>query len=117
MKKRWKLWLAGGAAGAVNGLFGGGGGTVLVPMLTRWGGMGAKQVFATCVAVIFPVCLLSAGVYLLCHALDWGQALPYLIGGGLGGFLGGVTFEKVPVGWLRVLFALFLLYGGVRYLL
>ena len=30
--------------------------------------------------------------------------------------IGGLTFEKVPVKWLKVLFALFLLYGGVRYL-
>jgi uncharacterized membrane protein YfcA len=43
--------------------------------------------------------------------------LPYLAGGGVGGFIGGLTFEKVPLRWLRVIFALFLLYGGVKYLL
>ena len=36
--------------------------------------------------------------------------------GGGGGLIGGLTFEKVPVKWLKVLFGLFLLYGGVRYL-
>ena len=43
--------------------------------------------------------------------------LPYLLGGLIGGVLGGLTFEKVPVRWLKVIFGLFLLYGGVRYLL
>ena len=117
MNKTAKLRLAGAAAGAINGLFGGGGGTVLVPLLNRWGEMKPKQVFATCVAISFPVCAVSAGVYFLGHHLDWQQALPYLAGGALGGLAGGVTFERVPLTWLRVIFALFLLYGGVRYLL
>ena len=117
MKKAVRLGLAGAAAGVVNGLFGGGGGTVLVPLLNRWGGMKPKQVFATCVAVIFPVCAVSAGVYFLGHCLDWRQAMPYLVGGALGGLVGGLTFQRVPLTWLRVIFALFLLYGGVRYLL
>ena len=34
-----------------------------------------------------------------------------------GGFLGGKLFTKVPAVWLRRLFAAFLIYGGVRYLL
>ena len=114
--KKINIRLAGAAAGLINGLFGGGGGTVLVPLLNRWGGMKPKQVFATCVAVIFPACLVSAGIYFLYHHLDWRQALPYLVGGGIGGLVGGLTFEKVPLRWLRILFALFLLYGGVRYL-
>ena len=38
-------------------------------------------------------------------------------GGGIGGALGGLLFRKVSAGVLRKLFALFLLYGGVRYLL
>ena len=38
-------------------------------------------------------------------------------GGGIGGAVGGVLFRKVSGTWLRRIFALFLLYGGVRYLL
>ena len=41
----------------------------------------------------------------------------YLLGGLAGGFLGGKLFTKVPAVWLRRLFAAFLVYGGVRYLL
>ena len=42
---------------------------------------------------------------------------PYLAGGVAGGVIGGMTFEKVPVRILKIIFGLFLLYGGVRYLL
>ena len=43
-------------------------------------------------------------------------ALPYLLGGFAGGLVGGKLFKKVPNLWLRRIFALFLLYGGWRYL-
>ena len=33
-----------------------------------------------------------------------------------GGLVGGKLFKKVPNLWLRRIFALFLLYGGWRYL-
>ena len=76
-----------------------------------------KRALANCVATILPCCVLSGGVYLLRTGLDWGMALPYLLGGLAGGFLGGKLFTKVPAVWLRRLFAAFLIYGGVRYLL
>ena len=116
MKRGNKLRLAGALGGAVNGVFGGGGGMVLLPLLSRWGDLGSRAVFANCVAVIFPICLVSAAVYFFHARLDLAAAWPYLLGGGLGGLVGGLTFERVPVKWLKVLFALFLLYGGVRYL-
>ena len=46
MNKRWKYGLSGAAAGLVSGLFGGGGGTVLVPLLTGWCKMEQKRAFA-----------------------------------------------------------------------
>lgn len=104
-------------AGAANGCFGGGGGMVLLPLLTRWCRVEEKTAFATCVAVILPLCVVSAAVYVLRRGVDLTLAAPYLLGGMAGGFLGGRLFPKVSAGWLRYLFAGFLLYGGVRYLL
>ncbi len=117
MQQKAKLRLSGAAAGLVNGCFGGGGGMVMVPLLTRWCGLEQKQALATCVGVILPFCVLSAAIYVLRGGFDWLMALPYLIGGGIGGALGGLLFQKVSALWLRRIFALFLLYGGVRYLL
>ncbi len=64
-KKGKRLWyaLAGGAAGVVNGFFGGGGGQVLVPMLAGKCALEQRKAFATSVAVIAPLCALSAAIY------------------------------------------------------
>ncbi len=117
MRKATKCRAAGAAAGVVNGLFGGGGGIPLVLLLRKWAGLEEKAAFATCVAIILPVCLVSAGVYFLRSALPLREALPYLAGGLIGGLIGGRLFKNVPNTWLRRVFALFLLYGAARYLL
>ena len=105
---------AGGAAGLANGFFGGGGGMLLVPLLTRWCGLEQRKAFATSVAVILPLCALSAAIYFFRGGLELATALPYLAGGLLGGFLGGRVFKKLNMTWLRRAFALLILYGGVR---
>ncbi len=109
--------LAGAAAGIANGFFGGGGGSVLVPVLTGVCGMEQRRAFATAVAVILPLCALSAGVYLLRGELDLLAAAPYLLGGAAGGWIGGKIFKGVRVSWLKRGFGLLLIYGGVRNLL
>ena len=105
---------AGGAAGAVNGFFGGGGGMVLVPLLTARCGLNQRRAFATSVAVILPLCALSSVIYLLRGGLELSAALPYLLGGLAGGFLGGRLFKRVRMDFLRRGFALLMLYGGVK---
>lgn len=117
MQDKWKYRLSGIAAGTINGLFGGGGGTVLVPLLTGWCHVEQKRAFANCVAIIFPFCVVSAAAYLFRTQLRLMTALPYLAGGLAGGLVGGKLFKKVPCTWLRRIFGAFLLYGGVRYLL
>ena len=116
MKNKHKYRIVGVIAGAVNGLFGGGGGIPLLVLLTRWAKLEEKKAFATCVAVIFPLCVVSAVVYFLRCALPLAQALPYLVGGAAGGLVGGRLFQNVPNVWLRRIFAVFLLYGAWRYL-
>ena len=78
MQAKTKYALSGTVAGLVNGLFGGGGGMVLVPLLSGWCGLEGKQAFATCVAAILPLSAVSAAVYLLRQPFDWAAALPNL---------------------------------------
>ena len=117
MNHLWKSRLAGGAAGLANGLFGGGGGMVFLPLMSRSADLSKRQLFATCVAVIFPVCAVSAAVHFFRSGISLSQALPYLAGGLLGGFLGGRLYGRISTRWLRRIFALFLFYAGVKYLL
>ena len=113
----WKFVLAGALTGVANGFFGGGGGCILVPLLTKLCGLEGRKAFATSVAVILPLCVLSAGIYLVRGNLDWTVALPYLAGGAAGGWLGGKYFEKVRLSWLRRGFGLVILLGGIRCLM
>lgn len=113
----WKSTLSGAAAGLLNGFFGVGGGMLLVPLFRRWLKLEDKRALATTIAVLTPLCLLSAGVYLWRDRMEWAVLWPYLTGGLIGGFLGGVFFRKIPALLLRRLFALLLLYGAARNLL
>ncbi|MEG2420613.1 MAG: TSUP family transporter [Oscillospiraceae bacterium] len=106
--------LVGGAAGVVNGLFGGGGGMVLVPLLTARCGLSQERAFATSLFIILPLCVLSSALYLARGSLDLAVAAPYLAGGLVGGFLGGKLFQRLNMDWLRRGFALLILYGGVQ---
>jgi len=116
-----KLWLraalAGGAAGLVNGFFGGGGGMVLVPLLVRCCALERRRAFANSVAVILPLCVVSAAVYAFRGRLDLSSALPFLLGGLAGGYLGGRLFRRVSIHWLRRGFALLILFGGIKALI
>ena len=120
MEKK-RPWLApavaGGPAGVANGFFGGGGGMVLVPLLTGRCGLDQRRAFATSVAIILPLCVLSSVIYFFRGGLDLSAALPYLLGGLAGGWIGGRVFRRLNMDWLRRAFALLILYGGVRSLL
>ncbi len=114
MKEKAKYAATGALGGLANGLFGSGGGLFLVPLLTKWTGLEQRKAFATSVAIILPLSLVSAWVYLQKGALDLAAAWPYLVGGALGGFVSGRVFRKMSVTLLRRIFGLLILYGGIR---
>ena len=72
---------------------------------------------AWCIGVIFPACVISAVVYLLRGGVALSEAAPYLAGGLVGGWLGARLYGHIPLGVLRWLSAVVMLYGVVRYLL
>ena len=55
-----KLAAIGTAAGAFSGLFGVGGGTVIVPLLILWLGFGEREATGTSLAAIVVIALLAA---------------------------------------------------------
>lgn len=109
------IW-AGVAAGAVNGLFAAGGGMVLVPLLEKSGEFSEEEIFASSLAIILPICLVTLTVSAGTNPLPWSEALPYLLGSIPGGILAAVFGRKIPVDWLHRLLGVMILYGGVRYL-
>ncbi len=101
----------------LDGLFGAGGGMVLLPLLSRTTDLKPHELFACSVCIILPVSLVSAGIYLLRGGSFLPDAIPYLIGGAIGGAIAGLTLRKLPTKWLRRAFGAFILWGGLRLLL
>lgn len=114
LKKYLLLCLPGLSAGAVNGLFGAGGGMVLVPLLTRCTDLQENQVFPASVSIILPICIVS--LVLGGTGVSWNTALPYLLGSSVGGIATGLFGKKIPVSWLHRILGLLIVWGGVRYL-
>ncbi len=115
-EKIWFLALSGAAAGAVNGLFGAGGGMVLVPLLTLFTALEPEKVFPASVSIIFPICIVSLSFTLPEAGLPLKEAWPYLLASIPGGLAAGFWGDKIPVKWLHRGLGLLILWGGVRYL-
>lgn len=108
--------LAGIGAGAVNGLFGAGGGMVLVPLLIWLTKLDDEEIFPASVSIILPICLVSLSITFQWNAVPLSQIIPYLIGSTVGGILAGVFGKRIPTVWLHRLLGILILWGGVRYL-
>lgn len=116
MKKQLGYILAGGIAGAINGLLGAGGGMLLVPLLSLFTDLDEEHIFPTSVTVILPICLISLSISPGFANLPWQQAWPYLLSAIPGGILAGLLNKKIPVKWLHRILGIIILWGGVRYL-
>lgn len=116
MKKSLGITLAGLCAGAVNGLFGAGGGMVLVPLLTKVSGIQDQAVFPSSVCMILPICIVSLILSLNVKGIPLPMLFSYLGGSTAGGLLAGLLARKIPTQWLHRGLGLLILWGGVRYL-
>lgn len=113
MGKRWYYAAVGLAAGLLNGLFGTGGGTVVVPLLER-GGIPAQKAHATSIAVILPLSICSALVYLRGMEPQWMELVRFLPLGFVGALAGARLLRRVNDKVLRRIFGLLILAAAVR---
>ena len=112
-----RLAVIGIVAGAFSGLFGVGGGTVIVPLLILWFGFQEREATGTSLAAIVIIAALAAGVHGLYGNVhvDKGAivALP-----ALAGVVAGTALQqRVPTRWISLGFAIFLAFVGVELLL
>lgn len=113
-KKAILLAVCGLAVGAVNGLFGAGGGMLAVPVLTFAAGLGEKKAHATAIAVILPLCLVSTVVYAVRGIFDYSVLPPTIAGVLIGGLTGAVALKKLSAPVLNFLFYGLMLFAGVK---
>lgn len=99
--------------GFINGLLGAGGGMLAVPLLKK-AGAEQKQAHATSIALILPLCIFSATLYLINGKVAFSDAVGYLPAGTVGAVIGAILLSKIKDSWLRKIFALFIIWSGVR---
>ncbi|MFV0452921.1 MAG: sulfite exporter TauE/SafE family protein [Propioniciclava sp.] len=104
-----RLVLVGVAAGLLSGMFGIGGGTIVVPALVLWLGMPTKLSAGTSVAAILPTAIVGATSYALQGQVNW-VAAACLAGGIIVGAQGGsLMLHRLPVVAIQWCFMVFLL--------
>ncbi len=116
MKSKLKFAITGLAAGAVNGLFGGAGGMVLVPLLTGFCRLDDKKVFPASVAIIAPICIVSVLAGVWGTKISFADLSPYLAGSALGGIITCIWGKRISTLWLHRILGVLILWGGLRYL-
>lgn len=108
--------IAGFSAGAVAGLFAAGGGMVLIPLLSLLTDLDDSDIFASSIAIILPVCIVSLTATAMTGTVAWAESLPWLFGSAAGGVLAGKYGKKIPAVWLHRGLGILIVWGGLRYL-
>ena len=106
---RWlKLGAIGTAAGAFSGLFGVGGGTVIVPLLILWLGYEEREATGTSLAAIALIAAVAAGIQATYGNVDVPRGL--LVGlPAVAGVLAGTALQqRVPTRAISAVFAVLL---------
>ena len=110
--------LTGFASGIINGVFGTGGGIVLVFLLAKLmkeeKGYSPRDAFATVILTVLPMSLLSAYMYINEGSVSIKAAYEYLPAASLGGVTGALLLDKINLKFLKKLFALLVVYAGIK---
>ena len=115
-KNRIVSVLAGAFAGIINGLFGGGGGMIIVPALTLLLKRNQKRAQATAIMLILPLSLISGLFYASFGSYNLRVGIPVIIGVTVGGAIGALLLSKISSKWLSIIFTVVMAAAGVKML-
>lgn len=104
-----KLAVIATAAGTFSGLFGVGGGTVIVPLLVLWLGFGERLATGTSLAAIIVIGAFAAGAQAIYGNVDAAKAALVGVPALAGVVAGAAIQQRVPERALSALFAVLLL--------
>ena len=117
MPRALRLAAAGTAAGAVSGLFGVGGGLVMVPLLILWLGYGEREATGTSLAAMVVIVGVAAALQAAYGNVDVAKGV--LIGiPAVGGVIAGTALQqRLPTRAIALGFAAFLVASGFALIL
>ncbi len=102
------------AAGLLSGLFGVGGGIIMVPLLVAWFALDQRRASATSLLAIVPIATASAIGYARNGNVDLAAGLLLLVGGVVGGQLGARLLPRTPIATLQLWFGILSLATAAR---
>ena len=94
--------------GALSGLLGIGGGTIMVPLLVLWGGVAQRVAHALSLGAIIPISIASVAVYAGADEVDFRLALGLTIGAVVGARIGVGMLAQASERMLKLVFGVFL---------
>lgn len=100
--------------GLINGLFGSGGGMIIVPALVFLIGLKDYKAHATAISIIFPLTVVSTIVYFINNSIPLKLSLQVMAGGVIGSYIGAKILNKIPAKILRKVFGCVIIYTAVR---
>ncbi len=108
--------LTGALAGIANGLFGGGGGMIVVPLLSRFLKMESKKAHATAILIILPMSILSSLLYSSGKTMGAMPTIFTAVGVTIGGAFGALVLSKLSSKWICIIFSIVMAIAGVKML-
>ena len=111
--KKYAFYIIGIFAGFVNGILGTGGGTIVVPSI-EWLGVDAKKSHSTAISIILPITAVSAFFYFRQGNVDLKSTLILSVAGCAGAVLGAKFLKKIPSSYLKILFGISMIAGGIK---
>jgi len=112
----FKKVLIGVISGIISGLFGAGGGLILVPIFVHYLKLGEKEARATTIFCILPMVITSGIIYSNNDLINWDLAIKCAIGGIIGSIIGTKLLRSLSNKTLKLIFIMFLIYVSLRYL-
>ena len=109
-----KNTIIGGITGFVNGIFGSGGGTLLVPILNNILKVEEHKSHATALAIIIFLSTTSSVIYVCRGTYDIKLTLQAALGSIIGGIIGAKLLSKVTGKFLRIAFGVVMVIAALR---
>lgn len=116
-KKRMKSYLLSGLGGVIvgfiSGFFGGGGGMIAVPILSKVLKLDTKQSHASAIFVILPISIASGIVYIINNGFNLTNSWYIILGVVVGGIIGATLLKKLSSKVIQIIFVIVMFVAGI----